>query len=499
MLIRLFRYALMLCAVLFVLIYLYVALNRLNYPFELECNEGGILNQVERITTGQALFVKPTLEFTSFHYTPLYYYFSAAAQFCGSGFVPLRLVSVLASLLCFVFIFLIVRHESSSSFSATIACGLFAASYPKCGAWFDIARVDSLYLCFLLAAVYYLRQSPSIRITILAGVMISLSFLSKQTAVLIALPVMLHYFLFDRRQFFLLTCTTILMIGSCVLLLNQASNSWFSYYAFEFAATMPMPGQNSMVNSLLLGFWTKDLRWLYLALLISLFYLFASHSSGNKSRFSFYFLFFMGMIAASWVSRLNLGGYTNGLFSAYAAISILFGLGVAEVFHGTQFSSLTNNNLAKQVTCSLCLVQFGLLIYNPVTLIPTAKDNQAGWELVETIKWMEGDVFIPHHSYLAVLAGKSWYLHYSSLLALTGGFGGGFKKEGHQVIGELNDAIRRQRFSAIILDFDPIKSDPIHATLNQYYSKSYILYENSQIFLPVTGARSRPTVLFLPQ
>ena len=72
---------------------------RVAYPYEIEWMEGGVLAHVARILRGQPLYARPTLEFTPFLYPPLYYAVSAAvAKLVGLSLVPLRLVSVVATL-----------------------------------------------------------------------------------------------------------------------------------------------------------------------------------------------------------------------------------------------------------------------------------------------------------------------------------------------------------------------------------------------------------------
>ena len=92
----LFRALAALC-VLFVLGFLALAALRVTYPFELEWQEGGMLDHVLRVLAGQPLYVEPSLEFIAFPYTPLYFHVSAlACKVLGVGLPALRVVSILA-------------------------------------------------------------------------------------------------------------------------------------------------------------------------------------------------------------------------------------------------------------------------------------------------------------------------------------------------------------------------------------------------------------------
>ena len=88
-------------ALVYLAAYLFIALQRIDYPFEIEWMEGGSAGHVARVLAGESLYAPPTLAFTPFIYTPLYFHGSAwFAQLLGEGFLPLRLVSFLSSLFC---------------------------------------------------------------------------------------------------------------------------------------------------------------------------------------------------------------------------------------------------------------------------------------------------------------------------------------------------------------------------------------------------------------
>src|SRR4029453_3921595 len=177
------RILLLAIAGLFVLTYLGVAVARLSYPFEVEPLEGGSLTQVRRILAGEPVYVPPTLDFTPYPYTPLYFYLSAGvAAVTGIGFAPLRFVSLAASLGSMVLIYRFVRRETGSLICAFLSAALFAATFRLGGAWFDIARVDSLMMFLLLLGAFIWRKASSGGAAFTAGFVMGLSFLTKQTA-----------------------------------------------------------------------------------------------------------------------------------------------------------------------------------------------------------------------------------------------------------------------------------------------------------------------------
>jgi 4-amino-4-deoxy-L-arabinose transferase-like glycosyltransferase len=132
----------------------------MNYPFDLEWLEGATADHVQRILTGQKIYVPPSLAFTPFLYPPLYYYVSAAVSFVtGMSLLPLRLVSMASSLGCFWLVYRLVARETGRRYAGIVARGMFAATYRIGGAWLDLAR-DSLFLLLFLGAVYVCDSMP---------------------------------------------------------------------------------------------------------------------------------------------------------------------------------------------------------------------------------------------------------------------------------------------------------------------------------------------------
>ena len=60
------------------LLYLWIALHRLDYPYELDWMEGGSVGNVGRVLAGHSLYVAPSLKFVGWTYPPLYWLACAA-------------------------------------------------------------------------------------------------------------------------------------------------------------------------------------------------------------------------------------------------------------------------------------------------------------------------------------------------------------------------------------------------------------------------------------
>ena len=161
--------------------YLVVALLRLGYPFPLEYLESNSLVEVQRILTGHALYTAPTAGYVPDGYPPLYFATSAAAaSVLGLSYLPLRLVSLVSSLICFAVLARLVQRETASAAAGIAAAGLLAATYFVADTWFDVARVDSLFIALSVAALYTARWMRRTRGAVATGLLLAAAFLTKQ-------------------------------------------------------------------------------------------------------------------------------------------------------------------------------------------------------------------------------------------------------------------------------------------------------------------------------
>lgn len=201
----------------------------------------------------------------------------------------------------------------------------------------------------------------------------------------------------------------------------------------------------------------------------------------QSSAVAFYLALVSGLIGIAWLSRLHSGGYDNVLMPLHAALAIGGGLGVASL-RGTRLES---------AAALACLIQFALLTYSPAGQIPTARDREAGDRVVATVAGFPGDVFIPMHGYLAERAGKR---------AFAGGMAFDDVCRGRDVSiirdleTEVGDALREERFGAVILDGPDWG---FAGEINSGYKYQGRLFDDLALFMPRTGLMTRPQELFV--
>ena len=496
----LFKYALIAAAVLFVLAFLGVAYARLDYPYELEWMEGGAVDHVMRVVSGEPLYVRPSLGFTPFIYTPLYFYVSGLASLAtGVGFLPLRLVSVIASLGCMVLIFEFVRRESSSLYAGSVAAGLFAACFKIGGTWYDIGRADMLFLALALGAIYVLRFYPGTRGALCAALVGWLAFLSKQTALIVMAPLCLARLPKGGGSGrFTFPAVLAALVGGSTLVYNALSGGWFSYYIFD------LPGRHALHFDMLPDVLTADLLFILPGMaFLGLIYVVNLLAGRQYREFFFHALTAAGLIGAGVGARIHAGGYVNVLIPAFAGAAIYAGLGLHVLLERGGVSGglnpLKDGRAAAPPGVFPALValgllaglgQFWLLRYPPLEQVPGRADQAAGDALVALVTGIDGEVYIPYHGYLAVLAGKTTQ---AQGMALEDVFRSTDEDGRDALKAEIREAIQGRRFEAIILDGEWRFMAEIEAN----YTYAGPIFEDEDVFWPATGMPTRPQRLYL--
>jgi len=474
--------------VAYVLSFLFVALSRIGYPFELEWMEGGMVDHVRRALTGLPIYSKPSIEFVSFLYPPLYYEAAALlARVFGLGFTPLRLLSLLSSLGVFALLYRIVRRDTGAVVPGILAVGVYAATYDRVGGWFDLARLDSFYLMLLLSSVYLLRFASTARAASAAGLLIGAAFLTKQSALVVAVPLVVAAALADTRRAGWFAGAAGLVIGGGTVVLNGLSAGWFQYYCFY------LPSRHPRLDGGWATFWTADLLpALPVATLIAAFYVATRARAESSGARFFYPLAALGMLGSSWSVRNMVGAEVNNLLPAFAAVALLAALGFHELGLRAAASPAAPWRSAALAGAVLLLAQLALLAYDPRKHLPLPSDRAAGRQLVARLTAIQGEVFAPHHGYLARLAGKDGFAH---TLAMDNVFLDDDGPARRDLEAGLLQALDTKRFSAVLLESDG-RYGPV---ILKSYEIRESLFAAPDVFWPVTGGRLRPEALCLPR
>lgn len=433
-------------------VFLILVIARLAYPFELEFIEGGILVQAWRMAHGLPVWLPANAEFVPHAYTPLYPLLSAVLlHWTGPAFWPLRLISAMSTVVTATIIGLVARRQTHALLGLLCA-GLYLAGYDIVGGWYDLARVDSLFMALALGGMALAAAAGGAVpprggnwLRVLAAVLLALAFFAKQTALGFGMVVGLWMFAASGWQAGALFGTVYGgLLAAGIGLLNLSSHGAFGDVVLYLATNEPIEG------SRLVNFVARELlgRMLPLVLLF-LYALWQSRRTRGAVawlRAHPWLLFGAAALLLSALQRARPGGALNSLMPLYALLCLAPALAWAARPRTPELPR-PKTTLFGVSLWSLVLIlivgQFLLARYDPRQHFPTAAMRAAGEQLVARVAAAGGPVWVVDQPSFNLLAGQAPAVQLSALYAAR-----------HRGIdpfpADLVDAVMNKKFAFIL-------------------------------------------------
>jgi hypothetical protein len=497
------RLVLVVVAGAFLAMYVAIAIARMRYPYELEWIEGGVVDEVRHALGGSPLYGRPSLEYIPNIYTPLYYYVAALPlKVLGGSFFAPRLVSFIASLGAFACVGALVRTETRDNVVAFVSACLFAACFRRGGGWFDLARVDSLFVALLFAGLLTARRATTSRGAAFAGVVMTLAFLTKQAALIPAALVVI--FLWRRRRALGLWYAGALGVGlfASTAAFSLWSGGWYRFYVFD------MPAAHEVVSEQYRAFWSHDLLAPFaLALVLGALGLWWSTKARTGDGVAiawFYVPVTAGLLASAYQGRLHSGGYDNVLFPMFGAVAVIAGLGLhaATVFSRRSNTMFSRRSIGSRrsraiawlapIATVLAIVQLATLTYDPLEQVPSAADRRTGAQMIAALRSLPGTVYLPGHGEYLRRVGKKTGV-YSS--ALEDVIRADVRGQGKALARALDRAVASGRWDWIVMDSVPTFSY-LPRSLSDAYTPVGTLVPRRHPPRPLTGTMTGPLTVW---
>lgn len=496
----------------------YVVFSRFLYPYDLEWMEGGILTHAQRYLEGENIYAQPSVNFTSFVYTPLYpMVLAALAKLVGLSYQLGRAVSLLSLATLLVVMALAIvreaRREDRGPAWAAAACavGFLAATYPWVEGWYDLVRGDLLALCLGALGLFLLRgwaQLPGTgplrlmhtRVAVCA-VLLALSFFGKQVNLLFCVAGGVALLFWNRRAVPLYGTVLVLLGGGGSYLLNRFSGGWYWTFVYRYLE------QHDHNRDRFRGAW-KDMLWhfpavpliiavaLACALAVLLLRRRPPRAAVGLVYWTLVYAIALLMGALGWAHQwahfnVYIPAMAFGAIAAGLAVLVLVDLGREILAAKWRFSFAV-----------LALLGLGLELgsarWSPKELIPTRADRLAGDRLIRRLSAIDGEIFFPFHPWYSHLAGKRTYAHRMAIMDVTYRPAKPGKKalppSAHTVQGLL-ESLQGRRFAAVVLD-DRAQLYELPG-LTEGYRLAVKLGRN-EAPRTVTGARTVPHAIWLP-
>lgn len=469
---------------------LYIAFRRITYPYDLDFIEDNMLMQAIRVSLGKPVYIPPNANFVPQVYMPLYTFLCGwIFKIIGPSYFPMRLISFSATILTAILIFLISGRISNNSGIAFCAAILFLAGYRTTGGWYDLARVDALYVMLTLAGVALLVYGKENRFKLpLAGFILALAFLTKQNGLFFAFVVAVYLTFSTRWRVLTFAIPFALLSFLPIFYLDQTSNGWFSIYVFKIAYLSPIDFHRVAIT-------LKDdlfgsmfgLTILLLTAGISL----VLHERWESLLIEPWNWFIAAALFISIAGRASVGGNRNNLMPAYTFLCIAPALAARETRRWRdQWQVYARNGLFV-----LIMIQFVLsasVPKYPIGFIPTLSMKRAGDRLIQHVAGIEGPVLVLMHPYYAWLAGKEPSADIQMLWHA--------RLRGEKPLPyDFVNRIQTHYYAAILSDESTFEAQPdLHQLITTYYSQAETLNSN-EAPLTMTGVIVRPRSIYRPK
>jgi hypothetical protein len=493
--------------------------GRLDYPYDLEWMEGGLLHHAERIRDGQGIYVAPSMDFIPYLYTPLYPGLLAgldSALGVDVGYVPGRVVSVLA----LVGIGVVTLHSiigpaqraaragqadlrGPALAGAVLALGVFAAAYPYVEGWYDLVRADTLALLMITAGVHAAARwhdrghLPAVAL----GVLMALAFFTKQTSILfvawvgVIIAVLRVMSALRARRLAPLwpglsygAAAGVVGLGGAALL-DRATGGWFWTYAFEIHQA-----HDFNMDRFWRSFGNILWHWPTLTILIVVTAVVVGATALRTRRLpapARPFVLWTATYALSTVVGAIGWGTEFAHFNAYmpALLHGAIAVGAAVPALAACAGAWRDEAWVRAGAAALATAVIGVVLlgatWKPKAFIPTAADRAGGDAVIAAIREVDGEVWVPYHPYYARLAGKRPYVHRMGLRDVTA--------RSKRVVAGQADAARTRRFAAIVFDNRP-PFDDLPEFARQYRAERGFVPGRPRVF---TGAKVVPEALWV--
>lgn len=495
--------------------------GRLRYPFDLEWMEGGLLHHALRVRAGEPLYPPPSSEFIPYLYTPLYPSLLAAlGSVLTLGYALGRAVSVLALVgVAGVAARSLVRTPSGTTedlaprlVGLALALGLMSAAYPVVEGWYDLVRADTLLILLVTAPLAVApaiarraRDAVGVRahlgIAALAAALAA-AYFCKQTAVFyVAAGGAIVLGTAPRKVPTFVAVAGLIGLGGTALA-QWLTDGWFWVYVSEIhrahdfswdrfwrsfgnilwrpslpgAAPYPALGA-AMSLTVLAGLAATALAYRRTRAV----------PAGARPLLLWAPIFALSTLvgAIGWGTEFaHFNAYQpafmHGALAAGAAVGAI--AACARALGAIRASTVAPYLVALALGAALWQAR-----WQPQRFVPTQADAAAGERLLERVRALPGEVWMPSHPYYLVLAGKRPWVHRMGIKDVTW-------RQSRQVLG-LTEALASRRFSALVLD-----QRDVHLELpevSRYYYRALELPANE---LPRvrSGARVAPESVWLP-
>jgi hypothetical protein len=468
--------------------------GRAGFPLDLEWMEGGTLVHAQRIAAGQGIYVKPSLDFIPYLYTPLYPALLALLSLVFPlGYLLGRVVSLLGFLFALALLVACVAREASglargrrisAALVGLLGAAAVMAAFAFTGGFFDLVRSDSLLLALEALALWLALRGESWKSAAAAGLVMAAAFFSKQTASIMGVGLGVGLLAVNWRRALVYGGAAAAALAAGIGLLVKTSGGWFWTYIFKLHQSHGY--RWGVIFAKVLPDTLKHLWPVFAVLIVATVALACTRKLRRTD-------IILWAAAVAGEGAAAVGFSTQWAFSNAYIPAVFFPVLAASVLSGRLLLHAFDSRrwLSAVPTCAVLL---GLAWQNQhiprptlAAYLPRPSDYLAAGRLLDRLRSVPGDLFIPFHTYYGTLVGKRTFVHRMGVRDVGAGLG---RPEG------LDRALRDQFFSAIVLDWKTLPGE--FPFVDSRYHLWWPLREGVDSVRMFAGAETSPSALLVP-
>jgi 4-amino-4-deoxy-L-arabinose transferase-like glycosyltransferase len=438
----------------YIVVFVWIVTQRVFYPYGLEWLEGAMLQHARRVAAGLPLYAPPALDYTPFIYPPMFAWLGAAlTALVPPGMAALRLMSVAATLVTMALLYRITRDETGSALAGALSAALYVAMYRLTVAWYDVARVDALFVALLLAAVAVARRARSAPAWALAGGLFAAATLTKHPAAFVMAALAGDALLRRKKAAVALPLAAGAILLGAYGVLETSSGGWFSFYVLTLPAGDPWSAE------IFMNAFVKDLLGpLPMAIAAALGFLAIRWMAGREWRV-WALLLIVTALGSAW-SRAHAAGSPNTLMPIFATLALLGGMAFGEARTWARRLSARGAATVRVLASLGAIIQFASLVYTPGALVPTARDTAMNAALADRMARAGGPVLAPYDDTLAFLTGNGEMANAAAIENVDRVD----SPQASAMRASLDAIIASKRYAMVVIDYLPWRSGALEAS-----------------------------------
>ncbi|MBE7410840.1 MAG: glycosyltransferase family 39 protein [Leptospiraceae bacterium] len=424
------------------------------------------IHEIFRILEGGQLYSTPSIEYIPLLYGPVYFYLSIPfAILFGKSFLAGRAISILSTLVIFLLTYFLIRKMARIKTGQTIlftiiSIGLFVSANEIFDFWLYTAKVDALFLLFLvLAYLFFLYSEKNEKYLYVSSVFSSFLFFTKQNGILLPFFILLYLALLKEKKRFILFGSMFSLI-SVILFLFFYLHSGEKFITFFLSIPSSHPLLWKKYSPELFQFFTPFLGAILVFLVAIIGNSFKKEKIQNFGNTLFWkfckqkknaypILFLVSLFSISFLGRMKVGAVGNSWIYFVFSLSVFFSIFIHR-FSKAYFRRKKNVRyfVYSAVLFLFLFLQFTVFSYNYFSqkkFIANLKENEN--ETIQTLCGYKTPLLFPFAGYLPEMLcrNESIAFQQQSVLEIIRN-----KKEYNQFISRYKAALESGYYKTII-------------------------------------------------